>query len=188
LTGVAPDFQVNHYLKGIYYTLNDNSQEKTKDVKKFEVHTFNSKRDEEAPKKIKRIKRTIKYIDSNAQTIINSRDITKSKLQQAQETLEKLRLKRQDMTSKTDDFKKNTDQDITPLIEKVEEQKIISNDPAVSAISRPRTLNAALNSQSVANSSLLGNISSKNVNTKPLAFSAQKRSDSSSLLSKIGQR
>ena len=189
LSGVAPDFQVNHYLKGIYYTLNDNSQEKSKEVKKFEVHAFNNQREDNAPKKVKRIKRTIKYVDTRSDSINEQNNNVKSKLQEAQDTLDRLKQKRMTMAQKSDEYKKNTQEIRTETVEEtVVPDTVIPKTqeaPVVSKVARPKTLSAMLQNQNVSNSSLLGNIQTKGVVDKPLAFSSQRSNGGDSLLAKI---
>lgn len=103
LTGVAPDFKVNHYNKSIYYTLHDSSEEVKKNVKKFEVHAFNTASKQPESKKIKRIKRTIKYIKPQTNITETRKE---RQLKDTQFTLEKLKEKRRQMAQKSDDLRK----------------------------------------------------------------------------------
>lgn len=174
LSGVAPDFQVNHYLKGIYYTLNDNSQEKSKDIKKFEVHAYNSQKEE--PKKVKRIVRKIKYVEPPKPSPASSVD----KLKEAKETLEQLRQKREAIQR---DYKRQEPSPVESVPEKNEvvRKEEIPPTPKV-------TLRSHLNNQVRRTSSLLGNIQSKPSDSKPLAFSAQTSRGGDSLLNRIGKK
>ena len=179
LTGVAPDFKVNHYLKGIYYTLNDNSVEKSKDVKKFAVHTFASKPVQEKPKVVKRIKRTIRYVNPGG---INKQPIIKkTKLQQTQETLEELKRKRMAMNKKSEDFKKEKSE------ERVESKAYdeVVQTPIPAPLIQKRSLHQVLNNKQTNQSSLLGSISNKYVNTNTLEIKRQNVSSGNSLLSRI---
>jgi len=184
LTGVAQDFQVNHYLKGIYYTLKDSSAEKSKEVKKFAVHTFAGKPAEEKPKVVKRIKRTIRYINPSEIKPVNN---TKTKLQQAQETLEELKKKRMAMSKKSDEFN-NVKKEIVPKTEVkqneiVETRNEVVQTPVVK--NEGKTLQQVLNSKQSNRSSLLGSISNKYVNTNVLTLKKQKNQSGNSLLSRI---
>lgn len=190
LSGVAPDFQVNHYLKGIYYTLNESSQEKTKEVKKFEVHAFNSQRTDTAPKKVKRIKRTIKYVEPRTESVPQKKVIVKNKLQQAQETLNRLKQKRQDMAQKSAVYNKSKQQieenksQETKTVEVPAASEKIENF-STQDVQTPQTLSAVLRNQKSSNSSLLGNIQTRGVVNKPLTYETQKTTNTGSLLSRI---
>jgi chemotaxis protein methyltransferase CheR len=185
LTGVAPDFQVNHYLKGIYYTLKDNSKEKSKDVKKFEVHAFNKTLEAPKHKKIKKIKRTIKYIspEENKQK--------PNSLQETQNTIERLKQKRLAMAQKSEALNKSTAAPNTDLInrEVVDEQKVREpvniQDDNVNI--NKRTLNESINSKIVTRGSLLNSISQKYVNQKTLTIKTQSANRGKSLLGRISQ-
>ena len=191
LTGVAPDFQVNHYLKGIYYTLNDNSTEKSKEVKKFQVHTFANKPTLEKPKIVKRIKRTIRYVNPSE---INATQITtKTKLQQAQDTLEELKRKRLGINQKSEDFNKANSDAIDKIeLKTIKDQNEIPDEVVknIEPVVKPkqRTLHQVLNSKQTNQSSLLGSISKKSVNTNVLNLPRENKSTGRSLLSRISNK
>ncbi len=181
LTGVAPDFKVNHYLKGIYYTLKDDSKEKSKEVKKFEVHTFSQKKNKAKPKKVKRIKRTIRYVNKGNQ-----------QQKSTQSALDRLKEKRKIMAQKSEEFQSSREQNTeikqeAATAEVAEKVEAHGNPPTKQKKKNNRSLHAVINSQRSSNQrSLLGSISQKYTNSSTLNIKSKRDPSGKSLLSRIG--
>ncbi len=191
LTGVASDFQVNHYLKGIYYTLKDNSKEKSREVKKFAVHTFN--READKPKRVKRIKRTIRYTQSPTE-VKNDRPASPptTRFQATQSTLEKLKEKRISMQQKSEQLKKSPANKKELPEEKIVQQQIteteVVDSPKPEINHRKSTLQDKIGRQYVNKSSLLGNIGSKYENKKTLSVKSNNNNNQNSLLNRLSSK
>ncbi|MBN2280834.1 MAG: protein-glutamate O-methyltransferase CheR [Candidatus Marinimicrobia bacterium] len=192
LTGVAPDFQVNHYLKGIYYTLKEGSAEKSKEVKKFEVHTFAGHTVEEKPKVVKKIIRTIRYINSDEEGNPSARPNFQG--QKTQDALEELKRKRLEMSQKSEDFNRgkgspghqeNKNEQEPDLKNNTQtERSDIQSAPVTQ--SQKKTLQEVMNTkQQGSTQSLLGSISNKYENTRVLNIQARSAGAGQSLLSRI---
>ncbi len=190
LTGVAPDFQVNHYLKGIYYTLKDSSNEKSREVKKFEVHAFNQ--EQEKPKRVKRIKRTIRYVQPAEMKNDRSVASPQQRFQATQSTLEKLKEKRISMQKKSAELKRPHSNNEEIPEEKIVKQQVTETEVVETPKQEVKTVNSSLqdkiNKQYVNKSSLLGTIAGKYENKKTLRFKSNTGSNQNSLLNRISSK
>ncbi len=188
LSGTAPDFKVNHYLKGIYYTLNDDSKEKSKEVKKFEVHAFNSGKSPVAIKKVKKIKRTIKYINSDEKIVSKINTNLTQKINNTQNTLNDLRQKRLQITPPLKELNKKINNETLPIKSNEIQKEEIIQTKIIIPQEKPRTFHAVINSKRASNSSLIRSIGSKQNTQKPINFASQNKNNGKSLLARIGTK